>query len=99
MKTKVLLAIVALSYAPVAFGRNDAAYPSEKLAELVVAKLDVNSLPSVFRPKKEKERLQITDSQHKWLMEAKPSSRPQLPRGVGHQDSRQEILRNLCMRC
>lgn len=53
MKTKVLLAIVALSYAPVAFGRNDAAYPSETLAESVVAKLDVNSLPSVFRPKKE----------------------------------------------
>lgn len=61
MKTKVLLAIVALSYAPVAFGRNDAAYPSEKLAELVVAKLDVNSPPSVFRPKKEKDvyRLRI----------------------------------------
>ena len=61
MKTKVLLAIVALSYAPVAFGGNDAEYPSAKVAEFVVAKLDVNSLPSVFRPKKEKGKRTFTD--------------------------------------
>ena len=61
MKTKVLLAIVALSCAPVAVGGNDAAYPSEKVAEFVVAKLDVNSLPSAFRPKKEKEKRTFTD--------------------------------------
>ena len=61
MKTKVLLAIAALSYAPVALGGNDAAYPSEKVAEFVVAKLDTNSLPSVFRPKKEKGKRTFTD--------------------------------------
>lgn len=61
MKTKVLLAMVALSYAPVAVGGNDAAYPSEKVAEFVVSKLDVNSLPSGFRPKKEKGKRTFTD--------------------------------------
>lgn len=61
MKNKVLLAIVALSYVPVAFGGNDAAYPSEKLAEFVVAKLEVNSLPSAFRPRKEKGKKTFAD--------------------------------------
>jgi hypothetical protein len=61
MKTKVLLAIVALSYAQVAVGGNDAAYPSEKVAEFVVAKLDVNSLPSEFRLKKEKGKRTLAD--------------------------------------
>ena len=61
MKNKVLLAIVALSYIPAAFGGNDAAYPSEKVAEFVVAKLDVNSLPSAFRPRKEKGKKTFAD--------------------------------------
>lgn len=60
MQTKVPLAIVARSYAPVAVGGNDAAYPSEKVAEFVVAKLDVNSLPSGFRPRKEIEKRTFT---------------------------------------
>ena len=61
MKTKVLLAIVALSYAPVAVGGNDAEYPSEKVAEFVVAKLDVTSLPSVFRLTKVKGKKTFAD--------------------------------------
>ena len=61
MKGKVLFVIATLSYAPLAFGANDAAYPSEKVAEFVVAKLDANSLPSVFRPKKEKGKRTFTD--------------------------------------
>lgn len=61
MKTNVLLAIVALSCAPVAVGGNEAAYPTERVAEFVVAKLDVNSLPPVFRPKKEKGKRTFTD--------------------------------------
>lgn len=61
MKTTVLLASVALSCAPLAAAKNDAAYPSEKIVEFVVAKLDVNSLPSAFRPKKEKGKRTFTD--------------------------------------
>lgn len=61
MKAKVLLVIATLSYAPVAAEGNDAAYPSEKVAEFVVAKLDVNALPPVFRPKKEKGKRTFTD--------------------------------------
>jgi hypothetical protein len=54
MNAKVLLAIMALSYVPVAVGGKNAAYPCEKAAEFVVAKLDVTSLPFAFRPNKEK---------------------------------------------
>ena len=61
MKAKVLLAIMALSYVPVAVGGQDAAYPSEKVAEFVVAKLDVTSLPFAFRPKKEKGKKTFAD--------------------------------------
>lgn len=61
MKTKVVLAIVALSYVSVAVAGKNAAYPSEKVAEFVIAKLDVNSLPSVFRPQKEKGKRTFAD--------------------------------------
>jgi hypothetical protein len=54
MKTTVLLAVVALSYAPLGVAGNKAEYPTEKVAEFVIEKLDVTSLPSTFRPKKEK---------------------------------------------
>jgi hypothetical protein len=54
MKTKVLLAVVALSYAPLGVAGNKAQYPNERVAEFVIEKLDVTSLPSAFRPKKEK---------------------------------------------
>lgn len=103
MKANVLLAIVALSYAPVAAGGNEAAYPTERVAEFVVAKLDVNSLPSVFRPKKDKGKrtFQTTDSHHKSLMKAKSWSRHQVPRGgwpsrfsiVNPQESMYALLR------
>jgi hypothetical protein len=61
MKAKVLLAAMALSCAPLAAGGNNAAYPSEKVAEFVVAKLDLNSLPSAFRPRKEKGKKTFAD--------------------------------------
>ena len=61
MKTKVLLASVALSCAPLAAAKNNAAYPSEKVAEFVIAKLDLNSLPSAFRPRKEKGKKTFAD--------------------------------------
>jgi hypothetical protein len=61
MKTKVLLAVVALSYAPLGVAGNKAEYPNEKVAEFVVEKLDVTSLPSAFRPKKEKGKKTFAD--------------------------------------
>ena len=65
MKTKVLLASVALSCAPLAAAKDNAAYPSEKVAEFVFAKLDLNSLPSAFRPKKEKGKKTFADYRFK----------------------------------
>ena len=61
MKTKVLLAIVALSYAPLGVAGNKAEYPNERVAEFVIEKLDVNSLPSTFHPKKEKGKKTFAD--------------------------------------
>jgi hypothetical protein len=61
MKAKVLLAMVALSCAPLGMAGNKAEYPSEKVGEFVVEKLDVTSLPSVFRPKKEKGKKTFAD--------------------------------------
>jgi len=61
MKTKVLLAVVALSYAPLGVAGNKAEYPTEKVAEFVIEKLDVTSLSSAFRPKKEKGKKTFAD--------------------------------------
>ena len=61
MKTKVLLAVVALSYSPLVVAGNEAAYPKEKVAAFVVEKLDLTSLPSEFRPKKEKGKKTLAD--------------------------------------
>jgi hypothetical protein len=61
MKTKVLLAIVALSNAPLVVAGNEAAYPKENIAAFVVEKLDLTSLPSAFRPKKEKGKKTFAD--------------------------------------
>jgi hypothetical protein len=61
MKTKALLAVAALSYAPLLMAGNEAAYPKEKVAAFVVEKLDLTSLPSEFRPKKEKGKKTFAD--------------------------------------
>jgi hypothetical protein len=61
MKTNVLWAVVALSYAPLGMAGNKAEYPNEKVAEFVIEKLDVTSLPSAFRPKKEKGKKTFAD--------------------------------------
>lgn len=61
MKTNVLLAVVALSYAPLVVAGNEAVYPKEKVAAFVVEKLDLSSLPSAFRPKKEKGKKTLAD--------------------------------------
>jgi hypothetical protein len=54
MKTKTLLAVAALAYAPLGVAGNKAAYPTERVAAFVAEKLDLTSLPSTFRPKKQK---------------------------------------------
>src|SRR5258707_14242564 len=61
MKAKLLLAIVAPSYSPLVVAGDEAAYPKEKVAAFVVEKLDVTSLPSTFRPKKEKGKKTFAD--------------------------------------
>src|SRR5271155_1881885 len=61
MKTKVMLVVLVLSYAPLGGAGNKAEYPSEKVTEFVIEKLDVTSLPSTFRPKKEKGRKTFAD--------------------------------------
>ena len=61
MKTKVLLAVVVLSYAPLGMAGNKAEYPNQKVAEFVIEKLDVTSLPSALRPKKEKGKKTFAD--------------------------------------
>jgi hypothetical protein len=61
MKTKLLLLVVALSYAPLLVAGDEAAYPKENVAAFVVEKLDLTSLPSAFRPKKEKGKKTFAD--------------------------------------
>jgi hypothetical protein len=54
MKTKTLLAVAALAYAPLGLATNKAAYPTERVAAFVAENLDLTSLPPTFRPKKQK---------------------------------------------
>jgi hypothetical protein len=61
MNTKLVLALAALSYAPLAVAGNEAGYPKEKVAAFVVEKMDLTSLPSAFRPKKEKGKKTFAD--------------------------------------
>jgi hypothetical protein len=61
MKTMTLLALAALAYAPLGLASNEAAYPKEKVAAFVAEKLDLTSLPSTLRPKKEKGKKTIAD--------------------------------------
>ena len=54
MKIKVVLALAALSYTPLTVAGDKDLYPKERVAEFIVEKLDVTSLPVALRPKKEK---------------------------------------------
>jgi len=85
MNTKLVLALAALSYAPLVEAGNEAAYPKEKIASFVVEKMDLTSLPSTFRPKKEKGKKTLADygftaqrmtvSRRRGWTKTKPSSR------------------------
>jgi len=63
MKTKMemLVAVAAMACASIALSAEDAPYPNGKLAAFVVEKLDVTSLPTVYRPKKQKGKKTLTD--------------------------------------
>lgn len=51
---KLLYGVLALVCMPAIVEGNDGTYPKERLAEFVVAKLDVTTLPSAIRPKRKK---------------------------------------------
>jgi hypothetical protein len=53
---KVLCGLIVLTCVSLALARNDAAYPSEKVAEFLVEKLDVTTLPPEIQPKPAKVR-------------------------------------------
>jgi len=63
MKAKKLVLAVASSFACASFGMANAEvpYPKEQFASFVVEKLDVNSLPSAYRPKSEKGKKTFSD--------------------------------------
>lgn len=61
MKTKCWFALLALSCAPLGVAGNKAEYPTEKVAQFVLEKLDATSLPAAFRPKKEKGKKTFLD--------------------------------------
>ena len=51
---KVMSGVFLLVCMPLGVAKSDNAYPKEKVAEFVVEKLDVTSIPSAIRPKREK---------------------------------------------
>jgi hypothetical protein len=58
---KLLFGVVALACLPMALAGNSVPYPKEKVAEFVVEKLDVTTLPSAIRPKPEKRKKTFGD--------------------------------------
>lgn len=58
---KVFCALMALACVPVALAGNNVLYPKENVAEFVVKKLDVTTLPAPIRPKPEKNRKTFSD--------------------------------------
>jgi hypothetical protein len=58
---KVASGVFLLVCASLAVAKSHDAYPKEKLAEFVVDKLDVMSIPSEFRPKHEKGKKTFAD--------------------------------------
>ena len=51
---KLFCGVIALACVPAALAGNNAPYPKENVADFVVKKLDVTTLPSPIRPKPEK---------------------------------------------
>jgi hypothetical protein len=58
---KVLCGLIVLTCVSLALARNNAAYPMQKVAEFLVAKLDVTTLPPEIQPKPEKGKKTFED--------------------------------------
>jgi hypothetical protein len=58
---KLVLAAIIVAYTPLGMARGKADYPTEKVTAFVVEKLDITSLPGVYRPKKEKGKRTFAD--------------------------------------
>src|SRR5215469_7699604 len=58
---RVLVPALLLSVSLAVRGDDKFAYPKENLAQFVLANVDVTSLPSAFRPKKEKGKKTFAD--------------------------------------
>jgi hypothetical protein len=58
---KVLCGLVLLTCVSLALARNNAAYPMEKVAEFLVEKLDITTLPPELQPKPEKGKKTFED--------------------------------------
>jgi hypothetical protein len=58
---KLFCGVLALACVPAALAGNNVSYPTEDVAEFVVKKLDVTTLPSAIRPKHEKAKKTLSD--------------------------------------
>jgi hypothetical protein len=58
---KVLCGLIVLTCVSLALARNNAAYPMQKVAEFLVEKLDVTTLPPEIQPKREKGKKTFED--------------------------------------
>jgi hypothetical protein len=58
---KLIYGVIALACVPAALAANNVPYPKENVAEFVVEKLDITTLPSAIRPKPEKSKKTFDD--------------------------------------
>lgn len=58
---KRICGVIALACVPAALAANNVPYPKENVAEFVVEKLDITTLPSAIRPKPEKSKKTFGD--------------------------------------
>src|SRR5208282_4352286 len=58
---KVFCGVLALACVPAALAGSNVPYPTENVAEFVVKKLDVTTLPSTIRPKPDKKKKTFGD--------------------------------------
>jgi hypothetical protein len=58
---KLICGLIALACVPAALAGNNVPYPKENVAEFVVEKLDITTLPSAIRPKSEKTKKTFGD--------------------------------------
>jgi hypothetical protein len=58
---KVLWGLIVLTCASLALAKNNAAYPMQKVAEFLVEKLDITTLPAEIQPKPERGKKTFED--------------------------------------